>query len=208
MQRNPSVTRRPVRTPLCSSSALVPTVVPWQKNEISSALTPSTLSASIPSRMARDGSSGVAGSLVIEIAPVSSLKHTKSENVPPVSTVTRYFPNAVLPSRRSRRAGASYALRAFSWSCRRPARGARRKAPGESDMGCRQQAPEIPLPSSTACEGRRRHWGEETWRGEAEHRESKPLERPLHPDLLPATGRTSSGATRTYENAPQSVETW
>src|SRR5215470_14829715 len=53
-------------------------------------------SVSIPWRMARDGSSGVAGSLVIEIAPVFSSRHTKSENVPPVSTVTRYFPKVVL----------------------------------------------------------------------------------------------------------------
>jgi hypothetical protein len=59
--------------------------------------------------MARDGSSGVAGSLVIEIAPVSSSRHTKSENVPPVSTVTRYFPKIVLRSP-AKRAGLASGL--------------------------------------------------------------------------------------------------
>ena len=33
----------------------------------------------------------VDGTLVMEISPLSSLKKTKSENVPPVSTVTRYL---------------------------------------------------------------------------------------------------------------------
>ena len=47
----------------------------------------------MPCRMARDGSSGVDGTFVIAMAPVSSPRHTKSENVPPVSTVIRYIPN-------------------------------------------------------------------------------------------------------------------
>src|SRR6266436_615066 len=119
MPRNPSVTRRPVRTPLRSSSALVPTVVPWQKNVLSSGRTPSARSVSIPLRMARDGSSGVAESFAIEIAPVSSSRHTKSENVPPVSTVTRCFPKTILLLRPLITAGTEYALRAFSWSCGR-----------------------------------------------------------------------------------------
>ena len=33
----------------------------------------------------------VEGNFVTLISPLSSLKKTKSENVPPVSTVTRYF---------------------------------------------------------------------------------------------------------------------
>jgi hypothetical protein len=45
--------------------------------------------ASIPARIARDGSSGVEGIFAIDISPVCSLRWTKSENVPPVSTVTR-----------------------------------------------------------------------------------------------------------------------
>ena len=97
MPANPSVTSSAVLTPLPSSSALVPTVVPWQRKAMSAARMPPASSVSIPSTMAREGSSGVLGSLVTEIAPVSSSRHTKSENVPPVSTVTRYFPNAVLP---------------------------------------------------------------------------------------------------------------
>src|SRR5579871_869835 len=122
MPRNPSVTRRPVRTPLRSSSAFVPTVVPWQKNTTSSERTPSARSASIPPRMARDGSSGVLGSFVIEIAPVSSSRQTKSENVPPVSTVTRYFPNVALPSYRLPRV-TLHPDHAFSWRRWRPASG-------------------------------------------------------------------------------------
>src|SRR5918996_1601559 len=48
-----------------------------------------------PSRTAWKGSFGVDGTFVIVISPESSLKKTKSENVPPVSTVTRYFAIAV-----------------------------------------------------------------------------------------------------------------
>src|SRR5262252_9521591 len=123
MPRNPSVTRRAVLTPLPSSSALVPTVVPWQKNEMSSAQMPSALSVSIPLRMARDGSSAVVGSLVIDIAPVPSSKHTRSENVPPVSAVTRHFPNASSPVPAADCAGIKCGLRAFCWCYLRPARG-------------------------------------------------------------------------------------
>src|ERR1700719_2873355 len=67
---------------------------------MSGARIPPDASASMPCRMACDGSSGVDGTLVIAIAPVASSRHTKSENVPPVSTVTRYFPNVVLPDSR------------------------------------------------------------------------------------------------------------
>src|SRR5262249_61987023 len=44
-----------------------------------------------PSTTARTGPLEVEGTLLIPIAPVSSLKKTKSENVPPVPTVTRSF---------------------------------------------------------------------------------------------------------------------
>src|ERR1700686_4737757 len=62
MPRKPSVTRRPVLTPLPSRSALVPTVVPWQKKPMSAAATPLASSISMPCRMAREGSPrGAAG---------------------------------------------------------------------------------------------------------------------------------------------------
>jgi hypothetical protein len=56
---------------------------------MSEAAIPVAMNASIPARIAREGSSGVEGTLAIDISPVSSLRWTKSEKVPPVSTVTR-----------------------------------------------------------------------------------------------------------------------
>jgi hypothetical protein len=47
MPRKPWVTSRPVLAPFSSSSALVPTVVPWQKNEMSPAETPWSVSSLI-----------------------------------------------------------------------------------------------------------------------------------------------------------------
>src|ERR1051325_1251684 len=91
MPRNPSVTSRPVRAPFSSSSAFVPTVVPWEKKEMSFAATPCASSSFTPFSTAWNGSFGVEGTFVIVISPVSSLKKTKSEKVPPVSTVTRNF---------------------------------------------------------------------------------------------------------------------
>ena len=52
-----------------------------------------------PARIARDGSSGVDGSLKIEILPLCVSRKTKSENVPPVSTVTRKRPMRVTARR-------------------------------------------------------------------------------------------------------------
>jgi len=68
---------------------LVPTVVPWQKYPISVDPPAVAMSSSIPAMIAREGLSGVDGNLAIESLPVSSLRATKSEKVPPVSTVTR-----------------------------------------------------------------------------------------------------------------------
>ena len=69
-------------TPLPSKSALVPTVVPWQRKVISCALMPPSISIAMPSMMAREGSSGVAAALVIESTPVASSRQTKSEKCP------------------------------------------------------------------------------------------------------------------------------
>ena len=90
MPRNPSVTSRPVTAPFSSSRALVPTVVPWEKKLTSPAGTPWSSSSWTPFSTAWKGSLGVEGTLVMLISPLSSLKKTKSEKVPPVSTATRY----------------------------------------------------------------------------------------------------------------------
>src|SRR5262249_22746018 len=74
MPRNPSVTNKLVLAPLPSSSALVPTVVPWQKYPISARAPAVAKSSPIPAEIAREGSSGVDGSLAIESSPVSSLR--------------------------------------------------------------------------------------------------------------------------------------
>ncbi len=58
---------------------------------MSRAATPRSSSSWTPFKTAWNGSLGVEGTLVIVISPESSLKKTKSENVPPVSTVTRYL---------------------------------------------------------------------------------------------------------------------
>src|SRR5262249_12664138 len=71
--------------------ALVPTVVPWEKNEKSAAATPSSINSRTPLSTAWKGSLGVEGTLAIRISLVCSLKKTKSEKVPPVSTETLYL---------------------------------------------------------------------------------------------------------------------
>src|SRR5215218_2322365 len=58
---------------------------------MSPAATPRARRSSTPASIAFAGSAGVEGTLATVISPLASSTYTKSENVPPVSTVSRYI---------------------------------------------------------------------------------------------------------------------
>src|SRR6516165_8238300 len=87
--RNPAVVIIATRPPVRWIKAFVAIVVPWAKWLISSEPMPCCLFAmASPSRIARDGSSGVDGTLWTTTSLVARLNRQKSVNVPPTSTPT------------------------------------------------------------------------------------------------------------------------
>src|SRR6516162_6833587 len=107
--RWPSVVNSPTRAPLCSSRALVATVVPWTIRSVSASSAescmPSTSASSFsPPMTPSEGSFGAEGTLAKLVLPESSTA-TRSVNVPPTSTPMRYIwsaPADSLPRERGR----------------------------------------------------------------------------------------------------------
>src|SRR5205085_4857424 len=92
---NPAVVTSAARAPRRSRSAFVPTVVPCTTSRSPSRAPVSAATRRKPSVIAREGSSGVEGTLKIFARP--SARYTKSVNVPPVSTPTRTLFLSLLP---------------------------------------------------------------------------------------------------------------
>src|SRR5262245_20872622 len=93
MSRCPSVVRRPTLAPLCSSNALVATVVPWTIHSLRASISArsmprATANRSSPSITPSDWSSGVEGTLAIVTRPCASTD-TRSVKVPPTSMPMR-----------------------------------------------------------------------------------------------------------------------
>ena len=83
--RKPSVVTKPVLAPLRSRMAFVAMVEPWRKVVMSFGSRPVFFRTSITPSM---NVGGVEGILWLVTWPVSSLRHTKSVNVPPMSIPT------------------------------------------------------------------------------------------------------------------------
>ncbi len=89
--RKPSVVIMPTSLPLCSSTMLVATVVPWKNISMSATSMPArSASTSIPSIVPIEGSWFVDGVLCTVTVPSSSHR-TRSVNVPPTSTPIRFI---------------------------------------------------------------------------------------------------------------------
>ena len=83
--RKPAVVRIATRAPRRSSTALVPTVVPWTSRRTSRAAIPSAAS---PASTAPASWRGCDGTLVTTTRPLASSTAVRSVNVPPTSMPT------------------------------------------------------------------------------------------------------------------------
>src|SRR5467141_2192653 len=92
ISRYPAVVIMPVTAPSCSSTALVPIVVPCSTWSMAGrGKSKRAHSSPIPATTPRDGSSLVVGVLWIRVRPDSVSANTMSVNVPPTSRPIRYI---------------------------------------------------------------------------------------------------------------------
>jgi hypothetical protein len=121
--RKPAVMMIPVFAPLRSSSALVPTVVPWTT---AASLAKSGWPCAMPSTKPTDWSPLVEGTLRVLASPVASSKKNRSVNVPPTSTPTTVV--ALMPHRPSSRSPGADRVRSLRTNALGDRRTRRRRA--------------------------------------------------------------------------------
>ena len=188
MSRKPSVVTMPVRAPLCSSTALVAMVVPWNTCSIASGGTPFRAQSSrMPAITPSDGSWGVVGTLWIATLPAAVSQSTRSVNVPPMSTP---ISRIVLPLGSARPGWAAHRV----LSAGRPSEVAR---PGGTDLGICLARTTNPGPPGQAPPSMAARIGEMPVNAFSGCRRSTARRRPPYPAARPSARRTALATAST-----------